>query len=361
MIGLPYAEQVALKRGRVVQSLGRYPSLDLVYTEPVAPAATRTGYRTRAKLIVAPGGHVGLFAKGGGHQVVDIPGCLVLTPALERVVSHLRARIAAAESSNGALSPFDPSGDGCLRALDLREARSDTVRVLVTFVVERARVADLHALRAAAVELMAAVPEVAGVAVNFHVGETPQVLGSETTLLAGAASAPDRIGESEHLATFGSFVQAHRAQALRVHALLVDALGLTRTRERKPRVLDLYGGSGSIALGLAAAGASVRLVESFGPSAAQARAAALALSLDVEAECSDVASSLRNATERGERFDAAVVNPPRRGTSPTAREWLARLAPPVIAYVSCNPDTLARDLDHFARLGTRPGRCSRST
>jgi 23S rRNA (uracil1939-C5)-methyltransferase len=55
--------------------------------------------------------------------------------------------------------------------------------------------------------------------------------------------------------------------------------------------------------------------------------------------------------ERGERFDAAVVNPPRRGTSPYAREWLARLEPKVIAYVSCDPETLARDLDHFARLG----------
>jgi len=47
------------------------------------------------------------------------------------------------------------------------------------------------------------------------------------------------------------------------------------------------------------------------------------------------------------------VNPPRRGVGPAAREWLARLAPSVIGYVSCDPDTLARDLDHLARLGYR--------
>jgi 23S rRNA (uracil1939-C5)-methyltransferase len=55
--------------------------------------------------------------------------------------------------------------------------------------------------------------------------------------------------------------------------------------------------------------------------------------------------------QRREKFDAAVMNPPRRGTSPAAREWLARVEPAVVAYVSCDPDTLARDLDHLARLG----------
>src|SRR5258708_36250695 len=68
IIGLPYGEQLALKRGRVVQSVSRYPALELVYTEPVAPAEPIVDYRTRAKLIVAPGAKLGLYAKGGGHQ-----------------------------------------------------------------------------------------------------------------------------------------------------------------------------------------------------------------------------------------------------------------------------------------------------
>lgn len=117
------------------------------------------------------------------------------------------------------------------------------------------------------------------------------------------------------------------------------------------RVLDLYGGSGAIALDLAAAGAHVQLVESFAPAAAQAAAAARASSLHLEADCADVTAALRTLVARTARFDAAVVNPPRRGMSPGAREWLARLDPRIIAYVSCDPDTLARDLAHFARLG----------
>jgi len=121
-----------------------------------------------------------------------------------------------------------------------------------------------------------------------------------------------------------------------------------------PRVLDLYGGSGSIALALAAAGAEVTLVESFAPAAERAKAAADAQRLPVFVECGDVARALVRMAARGGRFDAAVVNPPRRGTSPAARDALARLAPAVVAYLSCDPDTLARDLADFGRLGYAP-------
>jgi 23S rRNA (uracil1939-C5)-methyltransferase len=351
LIGLPYADQLVLKRGRVVQGARRYPALELVHTERVLPAHPLVGYRIRAKLIVAPGAKVGLFAKGGGHQIIDIPKCRVLAPALARVAAYLRRRMES-EHSGGAFDPFDPTGPGSLRAVDLREARNDGVtRVLVTFVVQLPRQADLSAWVIAAEDMMRELPDVVGVAANLHTGDSPQVLGSHTVPLAGVSSTPDRIGRSVHLATFGSFVQVHRGQAERVQRLLAAAVASLNPSGRAPRVLDLYGGSGGIALGLAAAGASVRLVESFAPATAQARQAAREQSLDVDVHCSDVATALRSFYERAEHFDAAVVNPPRRGMSPQARESLARLAPSLVAYVSCDPETLARDLDHFSRLG----------
>jgi 23S rRNA (uracil1939-C5)-methyltransferase len=60
---------------------------------------------------------------------------------------------------------------------------------------------------------------------------------------------------------------------------------------------------------------------------------------------------LRDLAGRRERFDAAVVNPPRRGLDPEVRRRLAALDLDRIVYVSCQPETLARDLDHLARLG----------
>jgi 23S rRNA (uracil1939-C5)-methyltransferase len=352
IIALPYGEQLALKRGRVVQSASRYPSLELVYTEPVFPAEPIVAYRTRAKLIVAPNGKLGLYAKGGGHQVIDIPNCRVLSPPLAEVAATLRALLRDHSAKGGPLAPFDPSGGGALRAVDLREVRSGAdARVLVTLVVHRSRIRSREALEEAAGAFARATPTVAGVALNFHEGESPQILGNDTVVVHGVAAAPDQLGRSVHQATYGSFVQAHRGQAERVHETLIDLLSLRNQRTERPRLLDLYGGSGAIALALARAGAEVHLVESFPPAAAHSAEAARAQDLSVRAEAADVASALRRFVEQGARFDAAVVNPPRRGMSPLSRELLARIELPTVAYVSCDPDTLARDLDHFARLG----------
>lgn len=346
-IELAYPDQLTLKRGRVVQALARYRALELVYTDPVLAAEPITAYRTRAKLMVGPHGAIGLFAKGGGHEVVDVPECRVLSPVIARVVAAVRARVQRDAREGGPLAP------GALRAIDVRELRADQdARALLTLVVGRH--ANLASLRAVGASLLAELPDVVGVAASVHDGSTPQVLGGETHVLAGASEAEDCVGDSAHVATYGSFVQAHRAQAARIHELLVTHLTARRAAgDARPKVLDLYSGSGAIALALAARGADITCVEAFGPAAARIEKAASADGAVVRAMHSDAASALRVLCERSMRFDAVVANPPRRGIGPAAREWLARLGAPVVGYVSCDPDTLARDLDHLARLGYR--------
>lgn len=335
---------------------------------PVAPADPIVGYRTRAKWMVGPRGELGLFAKDGAHVVVDTPHCRVLAPSLAETAAYLRTRIAAAGAPHGpsdatsAFRPFDrahPQAGG-LRAVDLREAHGaqdgGAPRVLVTLVVAAHAIGALPRLRKAASEILRDVRCVAGVAVNFHDGDSPQVLGPETLPLAGATTVPDRVGRSLHTATFGSFAQAHRGQAKAIHALVAEALGVEPGASRggaPVRIVDVYGGSGAIGLGLAAAGARVHVVESFAPAAEQAALSARTQGLDLVATSEDAATALRSLRKRGARFEAAVLNPPRRGTSPETREAIAGVGPGRIAYVSCDPETLARDLDHLSRLGYR--------
>lgn len=318
-----------------------------------------TGYRTRAKLMVAPGGRIGLYGKPGGHEVVDIPGCRVLSPALALVADALRARLKSDEATGGTLAPRNGPGRGALRALDLREIESpdDTEssesKVLVTLVIERSSKSanvGLESLREAAHRLAEETPSVVGVAVNFHDGASPRVLGPETVRVFGGVGAK-QLGAATSQAPFGAFTQAHRGQAERVHELVAAALLGTPPQKGPLRVVDIYGGSGAIALALASRGAEVTLVESFEPAVLEAKEAASKAGLALETFALDAESALSSFVRRGRSFDAAVVNPPRRGMNPATRQALGRLAPAVLAYVSCDPVTLARDLAHLTRLG----------
>ena len=427
LIHLDYAQQLTSKRARVVMAMSHYPSLELLYTRPVTPADPMVGYRGRAKLIVSPEGRIGLYARSGNHEVVDIPNCRVLAPALAEVATLLRELVQSPpDAARALLLPYNPFGGGMLRALDLREVRlaapspflaprpppphgtqqgrgplptlpsteqedegpeaeagaitrrpgseadaateaspqpppelnGERVGVLVTFVLQRDRASTRDELKEAARALRPLLPRVLGIAANFHDADAPQILGPDTLPLDGAMRAQDRIGQTYHLATFGSFVQAHREQAGRVHAMIVREIGqidLQGPDEVAPperaRVLDLYGGSGAISLALAKAGYNVTMVESFAPATNNARTAAEAQSIKLDVRTGDVAEAVAAMADAGETFDAVIMNPPRRGVSPAAREAISLTGAPLMIYVSCDPDTLARDLDHFSRLG----------
>ncbi len=421
LIHLDYAQQLATKRARVVTATSHYPALELLYTRPVTPAEPMVGYRGRAKLIVSPEGRIGLYARTGNHEVVNIPSCRVLAPALADVAAALRELLASPPpEARALLLPYNPFGGGVLRALDLREVRmasdspflnaetgmprspanapddaipaatasveiplvapargrlpsrseaddhppssrrsADHIGVMVTFVLQRDRAPSRDELKEAARALRPYLPRVVGIAANFHDADAPQILGPDTLPLEGATRAQDRIGATYHLATFGSFVQAHREQAARVHAMIAREVGSldlqgpqTVLAPERARVLDLYGGSGAISLALAHANNNVLMVETFAPAANNARTAAEAQRLtNLEVRTGDVSDIVSELVEAGETFDAVVMNPPRRGVSPAAREMIALLGAPLLIYVSCDPDTLARDLDHLSRLG----------
>ncbi|MBK7399136.1 MAG: RsmD family RNA methyltransferase [Myxococcales bacterium] len=396
MIEYTYDEQIVRKRARVDDAVSAYPGLEGATVEPTAPASPISAYRTRAKLVTAidvdPEGRsglvVGLYASGGGHVVLDTPECRVVSPILGEVAAALRAlsrepgsvlarpsevvtppRAAplssrAPQSSGPAASqpPREPAQPQALvRAVDLREARdpAGVVSVLVTLIAARDDVRTpetLEALREIARSLRARLPVIKGVALGLRDGDSPQVLGSEQLVLDGESTAADTIGGVVHLATFGAFVQAHREQAQRVHETLAEAAKVAPGTT----VLDLYGGSGAIGLALAARGAHVHLVESFAPAARLALeaarlgkdAVAVAAFETTAGEVSEVLAQRLRAIAQGEpKFDLVVLNPPRRGVAPLVRQQIAQLAPRAIGYVSCDPDTLARDLDHFRRLG----------
>ncbi len=342
-IGEPYATQLEAKGARVDAALARFASLGTLERASVQGAEPVVGYRTRAKLVV-DGEAIGLYAKGVDHAVVDIPGCRVLPDVLARAVDGVR-RVLRTE----------PRLQRVLLAVDLREARDACGQgtVLLTLVVdERARQALPEDLERA---LREAVPELRTIALSARARRAPTLLGRTPSVVAGPHEVDDVIDVGGRAvvtpAVPGGFAQAHRAQAARLRGRIVEALAEADIALEGARIVDAYAGAGALGLGLASAGARVLLVESFAPAMERAKAAAERQGLAVSAAIGDAAEVLTSLARRGRSADVVVLNPPRRGVSPAVRQAAAALAPRRLVMVSCEPDTLARDLDHLARLG----------
>jgi 23S rRNA (uracil1939-C5)-methyltransferase len=334
LLSLSPAEQLAAKQAAAAQALGLYPELQPVSPAKIVGAERLVDYRVRAKL-VADRGKLGLYRERS-HEVVDIPECRVLRPALRALANDLRGSL-----------PSEVTG------VDLREADSGA---LVTLIARRG--ASRERLTAFAQGLAERLPGVRGVALSLRDPESPQLLGDEPVVVWGEAELEHHFVKEApyHLAAPGSFTQVHPEQAAELHARiergLAERLGTLEGR----RLLELHSGSGLLGLRLARAGASATLVEAFEPAVARAVQAARAQGLSIEARAGDAVAFCENAFSHGERFDALLVNPPRRGLEAKLRECLAGLAPRALIYVSCAPDTFARDAAHLARLGYRLAR-----
>jgi 23S rRNA (uracil1939-C5)-methyltransferase len=163
----------------------------------------------------------------------------------------------------------------------------------------------------------------------FAVGGKAYIEGRDSRVTLEVA------GKRLHSALDG-FFQSNLTLLPALVAAVLDALPT-----RGARVLDLYGGSGLFGAFLADRFDVVVEVEQ--------NPAALALArLNVagplhEFHASTLEAWLSRLPRPAPALDAIVVDPPRTGLSPEVAAWLASGPAPVLVYVSCNPDTLARD------------------
>jgi 23S rRNA (uracil1939-C5)-methyltransferase len=339
---LDYEAQLAWKRTRVARALA---ALD-VTVAPCVASPRPLGYRNRSKLVPARADGrlvLGAYAPRS-HDVVDTAGCRVAEAPLDDTATAL-----AALFDQAGVAPYDERTlTGDLRHVVLRASHDG--RVLATWVATRP-LADGPALARA---FRTARPEVIGVVEHVNRGRGNAIFAAETDkdrTLDGTATIEDRVeveGAAVRLRlSGGAFFQANRGIAALAYGAIVRALS-PRPGER---VVDAYCGVGGIALALARAGATDVLgIEVHEGAVADATASATLTGVTgARFVAGDVAARLAAI----DRADLVVVNPPRKGCAPKVLAEVVRLAPRAIAYLSCDPDTLGRDLAWLVAHGYR--------
>jgi 23S rRNA (uracil1939-C5)-methyltransferase len=342
---LDYAAQLDWKQARTARAFSAWPQLAGVRVEGCVASPYPLGYRNKSKSVVARIGDGGRLVLGAyaprSHDVVDLAGCRIAEPPLDETAAALRAIL-----DEAGVRPYDERTlTGNLRHVVLRSNHAG--QVLAVWITAR----PLLDGAALARRFRAVRPEVVGV-VEHENRTRGNVLfadgGDDDRVLDGAGTIEDRVEVGDRgvrvVLSPGAFFQANRWIAALVYAGIARALAPAPTE----RVVDAYCGVGGIALALAPRAAEVIGVESHeGAVAGAAASAALNGITNARFVAGDAAAMLATI----DRTDLVVLNPPRKGCAPSVLAQVVRLAPRAVAYLSCDPDTLARDLAVLAASG----------
>ena len=336
-----HAAQDALKTDQVVQALRRIGQLE-ARVDPIWPAPAALGYRNRA-LIPLERTVDGVLRAGyyrrGSHRIVNMNRCPVLDPRIDALIEPLKADL----ETSGWPVDVNLSGGGGLRHLALRVGHHSD-EVLITLVSSHPRLPGLEPLAAGWLERW---PQVVGVGLNLQPKASNVVFGPDTRTIAGRPWLQERFAGLELQIAADTFFQVNTPQAER----LVPLLKAFFQPGADVPLLDAYCGIGTFSLPLAAAGSPVLGLELHERSVEQANASAARNGLGGLArfEQADVAAVL---AERLNGCAGLLLDPPRKGLSPDTVEAILQGRPAKLAYISCNPATLARDLAALIGSGT---------
>ena len=334
---MSYERELEFKLGKVNDALRRIGGTDTV-CDGIAGSERTERYRNKA--IYAIGGTSAApvfgFFRSNSHDVVGIDGCLLQSGSADRC-----ARTVCEWIRENGVEPYDVnSGSGKVRHVFVRSSRSGrAVCCVVSAGGFGSRTGSLvSALRDAC-------PELTGVVLCINRSRGNTVLAGDFHTLWGNAAMTDILGGFEFEIAPQAFYQVNPPQAERLYRRAVE-LALP---EPGGTVFELYCGAGTISLALAQRAERVVGAEIVPEAVENARANAARNGVNnVEFICADAAEAAERFAVSGEKPDAVVVDPPRRGMSESAVAAVASMQSERIVYVSCDPATLARDIARFA-------------
>ena len=344
MLSTEYAEQLKKKESAVRALLGKYG--------PVAPIrGMETPYHYRNKVIStfapAPGGKLtsGIYA-ARTHKVLPVESCLLQDEVLDKVMLAVRAA-----ANTCCYQPFhEDKGTGLLRHCLLRRGVATGQVMVVLVTAQPVLPGAKNFVKALLAEAEKRGVPVTTVVQNYNPRRTSVVLGEDEKVLYGKGFILDTLCGKTYALSPRSFYQVNPIQTAVLYGLAVDAARLTG----REVVLDAYCGIGTIGLTASDKARQVVGVELNRDAVRDAIGNAKHNGVkNARFFAADATAWIREAADAGQKADVVFMDPPREGSTPAFLESVARMAPKRIVYVSCNPETMARDLALLTQKGYR--------
>ncbi|MFK9094008.1 23S rRNA (uracil(1939)-C(5))-methyltransferase RlmD [Bacillus salipaludis] len=334
---LQYDQQLKEKRDIVIQSLERHTklSLDKLDIRETIGMEDPWGYRNKSSFQVGQkDGKVlaGLYGLNS-HQLINIDQCAVqhsqtneATLKVKRILEDLQIPIYNEKTRKG-----------IVRTIVTRVGVQSGELQIVLITTKK----ELPKKELIIEEIQKQLPNVKSVVQNINGEKTSLIFGAETVKLAGEDFIQETLGDLQFELSARTFFQLNPVQTIKLYNEVKKAAALTG----KEKVVDAYCGVGTIGLWLADQAVEVRgmdvIPESIEDAKKNAKRHGFTNTKYVPGKAEEV---LPKWVKKGWKPDVIVVDPPRTGLDNQLIQTILQVKPEKLIYVSCNPSTLAKDI-----------------
>lgn len=336
--GVPYKEQLAAKQKRMKKLLGKFANV-----KPIMGMDDPFYYRNKVHAVFdrdKKGNIICGTYEAKTHKVVPIEECMIEDKISQEIIRTIRDMLKSFR-----IKTYDEdTGYGLLRHVLVRRGFS-TDEIMVVLVIGSPIFPSKNNFVKA---LRKKYPQITTVVLNVNDKKTSMVLGERDIVIYGKGYIRDTLCGCTFRISPQSFYQVNPVQTEILYKTAIEYAGLGR----KETVIDAYCGIGTIGLVAAKRAKNVIGVELNPDAVRDARINAKENKItNARFYQGDAGEFMENMAENGEHADVVFMDPPRIGSDKKFMSSVIKLNPSRIVYISCGPETLARDLEYLTKHG----------
>ena len=337
-IGKEYAVQLKEKEKWVQELLKPFCKM-----EPIIGMENPTHYRNKVHAVFGEDRKHNVISgiyEEGTHKIVPVDSCLIENQKADEIIVSIRKLLPSFK-----IRPYnEDTGYGLLRHVLIRTGHVSG-QIMVVLVLSSPIMPSKNNFVKALLKLH---PEITTIVVNVNNRGTSMVLGDKEQVIYGKGYIEDSLCEKVFRISPKSFYQVNPVQTELLYGKAMEFAELTG----KETVVDAYCGTGTIGIIVSDKAKKVIGVELNADAVKDARDNAKRNNVkNIEFYQNDAGQFLVGMAEQGAKVDVVLMDPPRSGSDEAFLSSVVKISPEKVVYISCNPETLARDLKYLLKKG----------
>ena len=334
----PYAEQLSLKEKWVRELMQPYCN-----PEPIIGMENPMYYRNKVHAVFGEDrkhNPISGIYQEGTHFIVPVDSCMIENQKADAIIVSIRELLKSFK-----IRPYnEDTGYGLLRHVLIRTGHA-TGQIMVVLVLGSPVMPSKNNFVKALLKLH---PEITTIVVNVNNRSTSMILGDKEQVIYGKGYIEDVLCGKTFRISPKSFYQVNPVHTEKLYAKALEYADLTG----KETVVDAYCGTGTIGMIASDKAGKVIGVELNPDAVKDARINAKCNNVkNIQFYQNDAGKFLVEMASQQAKVDVVLMDPPRAGSDEAFLSSVVQIGPKKIVYISCNPETLVRDLGYLKKKG----------